>query len=188
MVVEHVFCPKFTYYGQILGLNQYEGKRGTVISGREFHLKHERTNLRFLPMNLKGKKLVALHFYSKKYNFSGKIDEAVETSKEIILIERKYSDNPIIGATMKAQLGLLSILLEENIHKPVKQAIVIFSKKKRQVLEIKIDQEMKRYSLKMLKETMNIIFSGINSSAKFDDRCLNCCFRKVCPVGSLNSM
>ena len=74
--------------------------------------------------------MVAFHFYSKKYNFSGKIDEAVETSKEIILIERKYSDNPIIGDTMKTQLGLLSILLEENMHKPVKQAIVIFSKKK----------------------------------------------------------
>lgn len=79
MVVEHVFCPKFTYYGQILGLNQYEGKRGTVISGKELHLKHEKTNLRFLPMNLRGKKLVASRFYSKKYNFSGKIDEAVES-------------------------------------------------------------------------------------------------------------
>ncbi len=25
-VAEHVFCPKFTYYGHVLGLNQYEEK------------------------------------------------------------------------------------------------------------------------------------------------------------------
>ena len=112
----------------------------------------------------------------------------METSKEIILIERKYSDNPIIGDTTKTQLGLLSILLEENMHKPVKQAIVIFHKKKRQVLEITIDKEMKRYSLRMLDETMNVIFSGNNPAAKFDGRCLNCCYRKICPVGSLNTM
>ena len=29
--------------------------------------------------------------------------------------------------------------------------------------------------------------TGIMPDADFDNRCLNCCFRKICPVGSLNS-
>jgi CRISPR-associated exonuclease Cas4 len=126
-VVEHAFCPKFTYFGLVLGLKQYEEKRGTVMAGRRMHSKHEKTNLFYLPHNIKGKKLVSLKFYSKKYDFVGKIDEAVETNDEVVLVERKYSDNIIIGPTLKVQLGLLAILVEENIHKPVRRAIVIFS-------------------------------------------------------------
>jgi CRISPR-associated exonuclease Cas4 len=186
-VIEHVFCPKFTYYGCVLGLNQYEEKRGTVIAGRKLHSKHEKSNLSYLPKNIIGRKLVALLLYSKKYLFVGKVDEAIETSDETILIERKYSNNHIIGGTMKTQLGLLSILLEENLDKPVNKAFVIFSKEGRYIVEFQIDSKIKKFALDMLHDTKNVIVNGISPYAKFDNRCLNCCYRKICPVGSLNT-
>ncbi len=168
-------------------MRQYEEKRGTVKAGKALHSKHERTNINFLPAGIEGKKLVAVFYYSKKYNFIGKIDEAVETPHEVILIERKYTDNAIIGSTMKTQLGLLSILLEENIEKPVNLAIVIFSKNERKIIKVNIDHDMKIFALNKLDEVKKIISSGINPDSWFDNRCINCCFRKVCPIGSLNS-
>lgn len=188
-VVEHIFCPKFTYYGHVLGLKQFEDKRGTVTAGRNFHIKHEKTNTSFMIGNRRknGKKLIAIQFYSIKYNLSGKIDEAIETADEIILIERKYSDTAIIGETIKVQIGLLSVLIEENLKKPVNNAIVIFSKNKRQTFEIKIDNQIKNYALKKLEEVIKIIKTGAIPDSWFDNRCIHCCYRRVCPIGSLNT-
>lgn len=186
-VVEYSFCPKFTYFINVLGLNQYEHKRGTVAAGRKLHQLHEKNNLNYIPHTNKGKKIVARKFYSEKFDLSGKIDEAIETDDEIILIERKYSDICEISDTLLVQLGLLSILIEENLGKPVKKAIVIFNKTKRKQISVVIDNVVKNNSLEILAKTKKVIQMGIMPDADFDNRCLNCCFRKICPVGSLNS-
>jgi CRISPR-associated exonuclease Cas4 len=186
-VVEHVFCPKFTYYSSVLGLRQFEEKRGTVKAGKTLHQRHETTNKDYTPQPFSGKKLVGTKYYSRKLDLSGKIDEAVETNDEIILIERKYADATELHDTLKVQLGLLSIIIEENIGKPVKTAQVIYSKQNRVVKNYEIDESIKKFALEMLEETKKVILRGIIPSSSFDNRCLNCCFRKICPTGSLNN-
>ena len=187
-VVEYAFCPKFTYFINVLGLEQFEQKRGTVTAGRKLHDKHERDNLRYVPQEFSGKKIVARKFFSAKYGLSGKIDEAIEMKNEIVLIERKYSDNHKIYPALRVQLGLLSILIEENLHKHVQKAIVVFSKTKRKVIHVKIDDMMKKDSLDMLESVKTVIKNETMPESDFDNRCLNCCFRRVCPTGSLNTM
>lgn len=185
-VVEHVFCPKFTYYSSVLGLRQYEEKRGTVKTGRQLHQKHEKTNKDYTPHLFTGKKLIGCKYYSPKLDLSGKIDEAVETQGEIILIERKYTDYAKLQDTLKVQLGLLSLLIEENTGKPVRKAQVIFSKQNRIVKNYQIDESIKQYALEMLNETKKVAYGCTIPFSKFDNRCLNCCFRKICSTGSLN--
>lgn len=186
-VVEHAFCPKFTYYTSVLDLKQYQEKRGTVKAGTRVHEKHEKSNRHYTPHSFTGKKLIGRRYYSKRLNLSGKIDEAVENDDEIVLIERKYTDYAKLTNTLRAQLGLLSILIEENTGKPVNRAQVIFSKRVRIIKDYQIDKSMKRYALNMLQETKNTIFQGIMPSSEYDNRCINCCFRKICSTGSLNT-
>lgn len=186
-VVENVFCEKFTYYGEVLGLLQYEEKRGAVISGKSFHHKHEKTNQKFIPRNISGKKIISTKFYSKKYDLFGVIDEAIELDDKVILIERKFSDYSKIYDTIRVQLGLLAILIEENLRKPVKEAYVVFHKNKRDEIIVSIDEKVKKFAIKMLNQTKQIINSGIIPRSQFDNRCLNCCYRKICLEGSLNT-
>ncbi len=186
-VVEHVFCPKFTYFCIILGLEQYEQKRGTVLAGRKLHSKHEDMNKAYMPQKLSGKKIIGRTYYSTNLGISGKIDEAVETENEIILVERKYSDFTDLRDTLKVQLGLLALLVEENTGKPVKRSLVIFSKKHRIVKEFLINKDIREFAMTSLSEVKKTIIDGVLPSSKFDNRCLNCCFRKICPVGSLNN-
>ena len=185
-VVEYAFCPKFTYFINILGLKQFEQKRGSVSAGRKLHFKHEKNNLKYVPHEFSGKKIVARKFFSAKHELSGKIDEAIEMDDEIILIERKYSDNHKIYPTLRIQLGLLSVLIEENLHKPVRKAIVIFSKNTRKIIHVNIDDVIKKESLSMLNDVKKVIMTEVMPESDFDNRCLNCCFRKICPTGSLN--
>lgn len=185
-VVENVFCEKFTYYEEVLGLSQYEEKRGAVISGRSFHKKHEKTNQGFIPKNIQGKKITSVKFYSKRYDFLGIIDEAIESDDQIVLIERKFSNYTKIHDTVRVQLGLLAILIEENLGKPVKEARVIFNKDRRDEIIVPIEKETREFAIKMLKRTKKTIETGIMPKSYYDNRCLNCCFRNICPEGSLN--
>jgi len=186
-IVEYAFCPKFTYFINILGLNQFEHKRGTVSAGRKLHNKHEKNDLQYLPQGLEGKKITAHNYFSAKYDLSGKIDEAVESNEEVILIERKYTDNHKVYPALRVQLGLLSILIEENLHKPVRKAIVIFSKTKRKIIHVSMDDSIRDESLKMLNDVKQVIKNEIMPESNFDNRCLNCTFRRICPTGSLNT-
>lgn len=90
------------------------------------------------------------------------------------------------GRYAKSSVGLLSILIEENTGKPVRKAQVIFSKQNRIVKNYQINESIKQYALDMLNETKKVISNGIIPFSEFDNRCLNCCFRKICPTGSLN--
>lgn len=186
-VVEYCFCPYFTYFQHVNGLKQFESRRGTVMAGRNMHKNHESHNVKYVPKNLSGKKLIGLVLYSRNLGLVGKIDEAVELENEIILIERKYSDSQKITDSLKSQLGLLAILLEENLKKVVNKSFVIFDKFERKELEIIIDASMKKFALTCLKEVKNIVSNGVLPTSSFDNRCVDCCFRKICPVGSLNS-
>jgi CRISPR-associated exonuclease Cas4 len=165
----------------VLGIEQREGKRGTVQTGRAFHNRHSTTNKNYKIKHLDGIKQNELLFYSKKHSFAGKIDAAIETEKEIILIERKYSDYVLIGTTLKTQLGLLAILAEENTGKKVNKAIVVFDKTERVEIPINITEKIKQDAILMLQKANNTITTGNMPYSKHDGRCLNCCYRKICP-------
>jgi len=186
-VVEHAFCPRFTYFQLVLGIQQREEKRGTVIAGRELHRRHSTTNRNYIIAGVKGKKFVEAYMYSEKLQLSGKIDEAIETADEIIIIERKYSDYVNVGETLKTQLGLLALLAEENFKKRVKRAIVIFQKKHHVKIRVNITEKTKGFALKVLQNTHSVIQTGIMPRSKQDNRCINCCYRKLCPPNRLRS-
>ena len=179
--VEHAFCPRFTYFQLVLGIEQREGKRGTVLAGRTFHSRHSATNKSYQIKRLNGVKLTEILLYSKEYAFSGKIDEAIETADEVLIIERKYSDYVVIGSTIKTQLGLLAILAEEHFGKKVKRAIVVFDKTTRIERQVKITNNIKQLALSTLQKTRAVLSSGLIPPSKHDNRCLNCCYRKICP-------
>ena len=186
-VVEHAFCPNFTYYISVLGLSQYQGKRGTVKAGRQMHRRREQTNAGYIPAGLNGKKIVGNTYHSRRLDLVGRIDEAVVTNDEIVLVERKYSDRTELVDTLRVQLGLLAMLVEENTGKPVRKAIVVYAKGSRVVKEYPVDEDMREFALRTLAGTKRVIDSGAMPDATFDNRCLNCCFRRICPIGSLNT-
>lgn len=168
-----------------MGLNQYEGRRGVVLAGRALHQKHEKENRSYVPADLYGEKLIGIRLYSDELGLSGKIDEAIDMGEEIVLIERKYSDYGIMGDTLKTQIGLLALLLEENLSKPVRRARVIFAKENWKMSEISVDESIRNFALSMLQEVKEVVKSGIDPPESPNGRCHDCCFRKVCSVGSL---
>ena len=82
---------------------------------------------------------------------------------------------------MKTQLGLLATLAEENFGKKVKRAIIVFDKTKRIEIQVKITNNIKKVALLTLQKTRDVLSSGLIPPSRHDNRCLNCCYRKICP-------
>ena len=162
-------------------------KRGTVGTGRKHHEISEKTNRSYIPQNIKGTKINSQKFYSKKYDLVGIVDHAIITQDDIILVERKHTKQTKIYDTLRAQIGLLSLLLEENLQKPVTSTLVLFSYNQRHThFKIDVDQKLKDYSIEMLEQARKVIDDGLMPESKYDARCVDCCYRKICDVGSLH--
>ncbi len=188
MVVEYVFCHRFTYFETVAGLAQYEQKRGAVSAGKKYHKTSEAINRDYIPKNLDGKKVTSLKMYSSKHDFVGIVDHAIITDSQIIIVERKYSKYVKIYDTVRVQLGLLAVALEETFGKPVKVGILIYaSNNTRKQVTVNIDEKMRKFALEMLEQTRQVIGDGLIPDASYGSKCHDCCYRKVCDVGSLNS-
>lgn len=188
-VVEYVFCPRFTYYESVMGLPQYQQKRGTVKSGKEHHTKASSTNRTYVPAHISGNKVNSLKMVSKKHEFVGIVDHAIISDDEIVIIERKKTKFKKIYPTLKVQLGLLAILLEENVGKPVNRAQVIFSgPDNREDVMIGITDDVRNFALLMLNRAKDVIHDGTIPDTMYGNKCVDCCYRKICDIGSLNSL
>lgn len=183
--VEHAFCPKFTYFQKVLGISEHQERRGTLLKGRQVHSSKASTNVAYIPTTLpKGEKIVERLFYSKQFAFVGKIDQAVITTNEVILIELKYR-KPFIGKTLLTQIGLQSVLVEENIGKPCTNALLEFLQGGRQTIHLKITPSIKEKALQELSDTRQTIVRGEIPYSEYNHRCDDCAYRRICPVGIL---
>lgn len=169
-----------------MGLAQYEEKRGTVLSGRKMHAKYEKTNKQYIPAGIEdATSIKETKLYSKKHSYVGIVDQAYAMKTHIVLVERKYSDYAVIWPNLRTQVGLLSILLEENYGIPVNECFFVFSKTKRVVKRMEINDAVRTEVLDMLRTTREMINTGIVPDAEPSAKCNHCCYKNVCSVGSL---
>src|SRR5262245_42661016 len=51
-LLEHLYCPRFTYFEYVLGVPEWQGNRPLVRKGREAHEQRRRTNPGYLRKKL----------------------------------------------------------------------------------------------------------------------------------------
>src|SRR5947208_1732061 len=51
-LLEHLYCPRFTYFEYVLAVPERQGKRPLVQKGREVHVERRRTNPSYLRKKL----------------------------------------------------------------------------------------------------------------------------------------
>ena len=138
-----------------------------------------------LPASATPQKLVGLMLSSERLGIVGKVDEAVVVGGEAVLIERKYSDLTRVTPARAVQAGLLAMLLEESLGVVVRRARFVFTKSRRVTVEVAVDEGVRQAALRALRRARRTIQTGIMPESRYDARCHNCCYRRVCPVGSL---
>ncbi len=77
-LLEHLFCPRFTYFERYLMLPEFQERRQKVVRGREVHQVKEDSNRGYLRRRLGVvDKRIDLSLVSARHHLRGRLDEAL---------------------------------------------------------------------------------------------------------------
>ncbi len=184
-VIEYVYCPRFTYFLNCLDISQNEHLRYKVIKGRELHEKREKTNIEYNRKKLGCiKKEVSVYLASTKYRVRGVVDEVLYLSDGTLApLDYKYTEyTDFTFKTHKVQSTLYAMLIKENYGSEVKKGFICYTKSRNIIKEIIFKETDFKNVIRIVEEIFKIITNGyFPKRTNFDIRCVDCCYRNICP-------
>jgi CRISPR-associated exonuclease Cas4 len=181
-IIEHLFCPRFTYFEYVLGIPQFEEKNYKVIRGREVHDEKLERNKEYLRSRL-GVTRKYTDQYLGNQLIRGKVDEVLELQDNTMApLDYKFAEfKDKVYDTYRTQLYCYAWLIEENFHKKVNKGYLVYTRSKNHVEEIIITEESKDEVKKAADGILQIIEMNLFPKAtKFKKRCVDCTYRNIC--------
>lgn len=183
-IIEHLFCPRFTYFMNCLNIPQHEEHRYKVLKGRELHERREKTNVDYLRKRLGVvDKEVSVYIASRSFGVRGVIDEVLHLSDGTIApLDYKYTEYAdFTFQTHKVQSTLYAMLIMENYKKPVNRGYICYAREGSKVKEILYTEKDFCYVKDIVKEIFDIIQKGYYpKKTGWQNRCIDCCYRNIC--------
>lgn len=181
-IIEHLFCPRYTYFEYVLSIPQHEDKYYKVKRGREVHdLKLER-NKEYLRKKL-GVQEKWMDQYLTNQALRGKVDEVLLLEDGCLApLDYKFAVfNNRIYDTYQQQIFCYAVLIEENFKKHVHRGFLVYTRSKNKVVEVPVSEKDKQIIYGSIESIRHIIEENHYPKAtKYKKRCLNCTYRNIC--------
>jgi CRISPR-associated exonuclease Cas4 len=183
-VIEHLYCPRFTYFMNCLNIPQHEELRYKVLKGRELHEKREKENRDYLRKKLRCiSKDISVYVASRKLGVRGIIDEVLHLIDETLApLDYKYAEyTDYTFKTHKIQSSLYALLIQENYRKPVRKGYICYVRNGSKIKEIVYTENDFSYAVETVKEIFRVIKKCYYpKKTKWLNRCIDCCYRNIC--------
>lgn len=183
-VIEHLFCPRFTYFMNCLNIPQHEEQRYKVLKGRELHEKLEKENREYLRKKVGciGKE-ISIYVASPKVRVRGIIDEILTFADgSMSPLDYKYTEfKDYLFETHKVQSVLYAMLLKETYNKPVNKGYIYYAKDSFGLKEIIYKESDFVYAKAVIDEIFDVMLNGYYpKKTSWQNRCIDCCYRNIC--------
>ncbi|MDP2173005.1 MAG: CRISPR-associated protein Cas4 [Candidatus Cloacimonadaceae bacterium] len=183
-VIEHMFCPRFTYFMNVLKVGQHEHRRQLVNKGRLIHENKLVTNKDYLRKKVGAdSKLLDVYLSSEQLMLVGKIDEVLFLQDGTAApLDYKYAfwENRIYNTHIMQQT-LYAMLIELQFQRTVNRAFIVYVRSKNHLEQIDITENLKIKAKKVLDDIFNIINLSYYPNAKKSKRkCEDCTYRNIC--------
>lgn len=183
-ILEHIFCPRFTYYMHVLEIQQHEDRRFKVMKGREVHEKRAKENTGYLRKKLGVcRREEEVFLVSKELQIKGVVDVVLWLSDGTMApFEYKYSEYAnVIPETYLVQLAFQGALLQENYGLPVAKGYVCFVRSNNRVEEVVFPEDMYQKLELLVGEIATIMQEGYYPErVQYSNRCRDCTYRNLC--------
>jgi len=183
-VIEHLYCPRFTYFMNCLNIPQHEELRYKVLKGREIHERRSSENRDYLRKKIGcTSKAISVYLASPKIRVRGIVDEVLELSDGTMSpLDYKYTEfSEYTFKTHKFQSVLYAMLIEEIYKKPVKKGFICYLKDGVSLKEMDYKPSDFDEARALLSEIFSVISKGYYpKKTKFPIRCADCCYKNIC--------
>ena len=183
-LLEHLFCPRFTYFEHALNIRERQEKRPLVLKGREVHEERRRINPTYLRKKLG---VVGREFdvplVSARLGVRGSIDEVFTLADgSLAPFDYKFAEAPRqVFLNQKMQSVLYGLLIEEVFSRPVRRGYLCYIRSKHKLVEVPHTEKDRDEVRKNLVEILSIIQVGVFPRATaYKARCRDCCYRNIC--------
>lgn len=183
-VIEYLYCPRFIYFMNCLGIPQHEDHRFIVLKGREVHEQRQRRNPDYVRKKLGCvAKDTDVYVVSDQHHLKGKVDEVLHMADGTLApLDYKFTEfKEAVYRTHRYQVILYGMMIEDTYHRPVTRGYVCYVRKGNVVKEIEIGPKQREKALAMVGDILQIIQNGrFPKRTTSSIRCLDCCYRNIC--------
>lgn len=183
-VLEHLFCPRFTYFEHVLLIPEHQENRWKVQKGRDIHLERQNINKNYLRKKIGvTDRKHDIPLSSDSLGIRGIADEVLTFDDGTMgPFDYKFAKAPKkTFRTQKIQCVLYGMLIEETFQTEVTRGFLCYTRSNYQLVDIKINQKSRNDAMKIVDEVNEVIQIGIlPESTPYQSRCIDCCYRNIC--------
>lgn len=183
-VIEHIFCPRFTYFMNVLLIPQFEDRRYKVLKGREVHRRREEENAAYLRKRIgAAAKERQVYLASPTLRVRGIVDEVL-TLRDGTMAPLDYKYTPYreqAFQTHRIQVTLYGLLVRVTYDRPVHRGYVAYIRGGSRLIEVPLTDATEREALDAVEEIFAIIYTGrMPKRTPYRARCADCCYKNIC--------
>ena len=183
-VLEHVYCPRFTWFMNVQNIEQHEDTRYKVLKGREVHQQRETQNKSYLRRKIGVvKREEAVYLASPKVHIRGIVDEVLWLRDgSMAALDYKYTESREEAfKTHRVQIMIYSMLIREVYGAEVNRGYIAYIRGGNKLLEVPVTEHDILEVELMISEIFEIIVTGkLPKRTPYRNRCLDCCYKNIC--------
>lgn len=181
-IIQHLYCPRFTYFEHVLRVPQFEEKNYKVIRGRNLHDEKLEQNKNYLRKRL-GVVARQDDQYLTNELLRGRVDEVLELADGTMApLDYKFAEyDEVVYSTYKTQIFCYAWLIEENFQKSVTRGYLVYTRSQNKVVEVPVAEEDKETVKRAARDILQVIDSNMFPKAtRYKERCVHCTYRNIC--------
>ena len=183
-VLEHLFCPRFTYFEQVLHVPEYQERRLKVQMGRAAHEERKRINPGYLRKKLGVvKRELEVEMSSAAHRLKGIVDEVVWLKDgSLAPLDYKFAqDKGRLFDNIRIQSVLYAMLIRETYGRPVVRGFICYTRSNYAIREIEFLPTDFDRAEEVVEEVFDVIRTGFfPPPTRSPRRCSDCCYRNMC--------
>jgi CRISPR-associated exonuclease Cas4 len=183
-VLEHLYCPRFTYFEHVLGVPERQERRPLVQKGRLVHEERRRTNPTYLRKKLGVvRRAFDVPLASARLGVRGSVDEVLTLADGTMApFDYKFAEAPRkVYHNQKVQSALYALLIREAYGAPARRGFLCYVRSKHRIVTLEHTEDDFVEVHRVLAEVLAVIRSGLFPAATpWKARCRDCCYRNIC--------
>ena len=183
-VLEHLFCPRFTYFEYVLAVPERQDRRLLVQKGRQAHEDRRHINPSYLRKKLGVvQRQFDVPLTSARLGLRGSVDEVFTLADgSMAPFDYKFAeDRGQVYHNQKMQSALYGLMIREAFQLPVHRGFLCYLRSKHKVVTIDFSEADFAEAETVLREVLDVIQTGrFPRATSWKARCRDCCYRNIC--------